>query len=189
MEGGYFFDIGISEGDEIELLGKIKAISNKSSYGQDTLSVTITDVNHKDTILTGTWQSVTASFSKDEQLHIGQKIRFRGKLRFYSESTNPGEFDYYEYNLNRGNLFSISDARVEAKGGRYNRISDYLYVLRCKGERRLTASLDEVDAAIMKAMLFGNKSELSEDTRKMFAQNGIAHILAISGVVIALLGK
>ena len=38
------------------------------------------------------------------------------------------------------------------------------------------------DASVMRAMLLGEKSGIDRDTKRLFQLNGIAHILAISGV-------
>jgi competence protein ComEC len=44
------------------------------------------------------------------------------------------------------------------------------------------------DSSVVKAMLLGEKKELDKDIRRMYQLNGIAHILAISGVHIAIIG-
>ena len=46
----------------------------------------------------------------------------------------------------------------------------------------------ETDGSVIKAMLLGDKSGIDRDTKKLFQMNGIAHILAISGVHIAIIG-
>lgn len=48
--------------------------------------------------------------------------------------------------------------------------------------------MQEENAGILSAMVLGEKSALNGDIRMLFQRNGIAHILAISGLHISLLG-
>jgi competence protein ComEC len=48
--------------------------------------------------------------------------------------------------------------------------------------------LDAQDAGVLSAMLLGEKTGLAKELRSLYAQSGIAHILAISGLHISLIG-
>ena len=74
------------------------------------------------------------------------------------------------------------ECRLLAVGNHYSGLRQGLYEIRLRGEGILVKYLSSEDAAIMKAMLFGNKSEIDSETKELFTKNGIAHILAISGV-------
>ncbi len=52
----------------------------------------------------------------------------------------------------------------------------------------LEACLSEKAAGILKAMLLGDSSTLDPDTKSLYQENGIIHILAISGLHISMLG-
>ena len=47
---------------------------------------------------------------------------------------------------------------------------------------KIRRSTDEETAGIINAMMFGDKSDLQEDMYESFQKNGIAHILAVSGL-------
>lgn len=47
---------------------------------------------------------------------------------------------------------------------------------------------DEKTAGIVSAMVLGDKSGLSDEVKQLYQENGIAHVLAISGLHISLIG-
>ena len=51
------------------------------------------------------------------------------------------------------------------------------------------ATFGEEDASLLKTMLLGDRSELDTNTKIMFQRCGIAHILAISGLHVALIAR
>ncbi len=176
-------------GEEISLSGDVVSFSEKESFGQSYVSVNLSDVRTGEgKRLTKAGQTITAQCFHVEQLNIGQRIRVTGKVAYYERASNPGQFDMYLFNRQRGNLFQLKNARVVAKGNKYSHLRTGLYQLRKKGENILATYLSETDAAIMKAMIFGNKDELDKDVKDLFQRNGIAHILAISGLHISFIG-
>lgn len=176
-------------GEEISLSGDVVSFSEKESFGQSYVSVNLSDVRTGEgKRLTKAGQTITAQCFHVEQLNIGQRIRVTGKVAYYERASNPGQFDMYLFNRQRGNLFQLKNARVVAKGNKYSHLRTGLYHLRKKGENILATYLSETDAAIMKAMIFGNKDELDKDVKELFQRNGIAHILAISGLHISFIG-
>ena len=48
--------------------------------------------------------------------------------------------------------------------------------------------LEEPEDGILKAMVLGDKTELDSEVQKLYQQNGISHVLAISGLHISLIG-
>lgn len=176
-------------GEEISLSGDVVSFSEKESFGQSYVSVNLSDVRTGEgKRLTKAGQTITAQCFHVEQLNIGQRIRVTGKVAYYERASNPGQFDMYLFNRQRGNLFQLKNARVVAKGNKYSHLRTGLYHLRKKGENILATYLSETDATIMKAMIFGNKDELDKDVKELFQRNGIAHILAISGLHISFIG-
>lgn len=183
-----FEQSGIQEGDRILLLGKIKNLGKREIGGRETVLATVSRVREKNNsnITSGNSQ-IYAYFSPEEQLKIGQYIEFEGELSYFDRASNPGEFDAYEYYRNISVLYAVYNCRISRAGKDYAHIGNKLYEIRLKGEDILQKKLGTEDAAIMKAMIFGNKSEISEDVKEQFQKNGIAHILAISGLHISLI--
>ncbi len=181
--------VGLRENEKLVLSGKVKSMDIKSfSYGS-VLSVSLKDVRGEGKQkITGPVRTITVWFPEDTDLKIGQTVSFEGKLSFYDCASNPGQFDYRKYNISKGNLFLIKDGKLLGKSREYSRIGTFLFDLRQAGEKIYESHLTDRDASVMKAMVFGNKNDLDEDTKELFQRNGIAHILAISGLHISFFG-
>lgn len=116
----------------------------------------------------------------------GQKIKFQGDLNTFKEATNPGEFDLSKYYSSKGYKYSYS-GEVYCVSSKYNPVSDFLYRTKQIGKNDLLKLFDEENASILNAMIFGDKKLLSEETINSFSENGISHILAVSGLHISLI--
>lgn len=115
-------------------------------------------------------------------VRIGSRVMVAGRLRSFSEATNPGQFDQRAYYAVQKLYFSVEEASLCKISADYDRLRDFLYRIRLAGSRKLDAYLSEEDAGILRAMLLGDRSGLAETDRLLFTQSGISHILAISGV-------
>lgn len=126
--------------------------------------------------------------SASKEPKIGSRIRIRGYPSEFDKATNPGQFDMKFYYQILGVSFRLSNAYVLAESISYSRFQEGLYELRSHLAAQLDACLNDEDAGVMKAMLLGTKGTLDEELKALYQRNGIAHILAISGLHISLLG-
>ncbi len=124
----------------------------------------------------------------EETLLPGQQAVFSGKAALPEQASNPGAFDARTYYKSKQIFMTLVSAQIEETGGRSRTVRGFLYQIKRKAAELLNAIFDEPDASVVKAMLLGEKSTMDEDTKKMYQINGIAHILAISGLHIAILG-
>ena len=133
-------------------------------------------------------QRVLVYIDGKQSAAIGSKVILSGKLSFFQKASNPGEFDAYKYYQNRDILFALKKGKIQKISlNRYGLLQN-LKEFRLRQEQILNEFLPINNAAIMKAMLFGNKKELDEEIKTLYQNNGIAHILAISGLHISLIG-
>lgn len=139
-------------------------------------------------LITKSGQSVIAYLEGEYKVIIGSQVILSGKLSFWNKASNPGEFDAEEYYGNRDVLFSVKKGKLLKVSTAENKILQNLKEFRLKQERILADNLPVGNAAIMKAMLFGNKKEMEEEIKTLYQNNGIAHVLAISGLHISLIG-
>jgi len=138
--------------------------------------------------ITGWGQQIQCYLKTLQELEPGRRVVITGKLCFFAHATNPGEFDAANFYGNRDILFSVTSAEVLAKGKHYNHFLFTMQLLKEKLCYQLEEYLPFGEASVMKAMLFGEKRKLDEDLKEQYQKNGIAHILAISGLHISLLG-
>lgn len=118
----------------------------------------------------------------------GSTVAVEGAVSYFDRARNPGEFDAQEYYQILGVDFRLYKAKLRTEGSRYSVYHELLYQIRCHFEGIFDRALAPKDASIMKAVLLGNKTGLDAQSRQLFQKSGIAHILAISGLHITLLG-
>lgn len=121
-------------------------------------------------------------------LKIGNRIEVSGKLSAFPAAANPGQFDAASYYRAKGlrrrmyvRSFRITDSRCAP-------VRDFLYRTRTFCISLLSRGCEAEDAAFLSAVLFGDRSGLDEDFLQRYRKNGIAHLLAISGLHVSILG-
>ncbi len=119
---------------------------------------------------------------------MGETIQIAGTCRNFKEATNPGEFDSRQYYSILKIAYQLREGEIKASDGDCNRYRERLYLLRCKFAAVLDSCLGESDASVMKAMLLGDKSELTTELKDLYRSSGIVHILSISGLHISMIG-
>lgn len=118
----------------------------------------------------------------------GSRILVEGEIAYFKEARNPGGFDAQGYYRILGVEFKLYKARVLKSGNSYSTYLEMLYRIRYHFECVFDRVLPPKEASVMKAVLLGRKSELDAQSRLLFQKSGIAHIFAISGLHITLLG-
>ena len=114
----------------------------------------------------------------DLQVNMGSKVRAEGKVSYFQNARNPGNFDQKRY-------YQIQDihCRVWAETCRASdkrvwkwrtRIADF----RAMWKAALILALGREDGAAMGAMLLGEKAEMDQELKSLYQVNGIGHILA-----------
>ena len=118
----------------------------------------------------------------------GDYICMSGNVSVPDAATNPGTFDQYIYLKNKGYYLCISNGTVESGIHRPYSIEGFLYGIKNRCTTIIDDSFDSESAGIVKAMLVADKSTLDKNIKKLYSENGIAHIMAISGVHVAIIG-
>ncbi len=150
----------------------------------------------------------------DASLWMGETVLLQGTFRSFHKASNAGEFDmelYYRTLGYGGQLMSaepvkeaadektaLEEAEIrgpgEAETGRgANRreppsAAERLWRIRRRFCGVLEECLSDKTAGILKAMLLGDSSSLDPNIKTLYQENGIIHILAISGLHISMLG-
>ncbi|MCM1135074.1 MAG: DNA internalization-related competence protein ComEC/Rec2, partial [Clostridium sp.] len=119
---------------------------------------------------------------------LGSTVRLSGKLSVFEKASNPGQFDARSYYQILGISYRLNQTTILAKTIKYNRFTETLHVFRKFLSAKLSEGLPEREASVMQAMLLGEKSSMEKDLKLLYQRNGIAHILAISGLHISLIG-
>ena len=127
-------------------------------------------------------------YGKSEKLLPGQKVRIQTELVPYKAPVNPGQFDLRQYYRCRNIWYSGFYDDYTIINEREDRGKTFLFHLKKRWLERCQTSFSESDAGIMSAMLLGEKSYMDQELKERYQQNGVAHILAISGLHISMIG-
>lgn len=119
---------------------------------------------------------------------IGAFVLVQGWPQEFHRPTNPGEFDSRLYYAALGIDFSVKKGKVLWEGDSYHPFKEGLWQLRCYWQERLDKVLPADGASVMKTMLLGEKGALDGELKSLYQDGGIAHILAISGLHISMIG-
>lgn len=131
----------------------------------------------------------SCAYLKDiTELKIGQTLAIEGQAGIPERPANPGQFDVREYYKNKGIYFLVYDGNIIQKSKSYNELTNMLYKLRNKAAQIIDKIFAASDAGLIKAMILGERTDMDKNIKRLYQRNGISHILAISGLHIALLG-
>lgn len=121
----------------------------------------------------------------------GDRIRGTFTVRHPRGYLNPGGFDYKGFLAAQGIAlegWAKDDAaliRLEGQGG--NLLLRWIYGIRERFLSAIARVLPDQRAALLQAILLGDRSSLSQEVTDAFLRSGTYHILAISGLNVSLL--
>ena len=163
-----------------KLYGYIYAMEEKN--GRSVLYIKSTEEN----------RSVICYLSEEvsslQSLKIGYQVIIKGKVRRFEAASNDGQFDVRKYYAGMGISYSMTNCAYEVMMKKPWPVRQGLFVIRKKLAHSLDALLSEEDSGVLKAMLLGDKSGMTEEIKGLYQRTGIAHIIAVSGLHISLWG-
>lgn len=145
-------------------------------------------IKGKDTIPT-TGKLLCYFEDNDQLLQPNQYVLFTPTITEISNRNNPGEFDavnYWKYQ----------------NVGHQSFVPDFLYVRLHKDKKSIFSIFDESrvflakiidsfvsgqEGAVAKGLILGDRSSIEAETTRMFGTTGVMHILAVSGMHVAIL--
>jgi competence protein ComEC len=117
-------------------------------------------------------------------LNLGDRIRFAGKIQPFRNFQNPGGFDYRRYMAFSGiygSVFVSADG-IEQSVPHPGGFLQWVYRTRKTISRTLDNVGEADDRAVLKALLIGERTEISDRITENFSKAGVSHILSISGL-------
>lgn len=125
---------------------------------------------------------IVVYLTTSEKPILGQDVVLSGAAALPEHATNPGGFDAADYYKAKKIFMFLKDASYVETGVKKSELLNTLHGIK----ERVTSVYDQTfepkAASVLSAMVLGDKRGLDRDTRNMYQLNGIAHILAISGV-------
>lgn len=119
---------------------------------------------------------------------LGARICIFGKLKKPTEQENPCCFNYKLYQYSKGIRFNFSAKSIVVENYSNNLFWKYKrLVSRCRENFLSQFNYNPEIRAFIKGVIFGDKSEINEETIEEFNDNSTGHILAVSGLHIGFL--
>lgn len=190
----------LTEGTEIEtvMTGVVDGVPTESN-GTWRFAVRLQHLfNGRDSLaVTGRVQAtlhnpVWISTIQYPSLHEGDRVRLRGTLERAPRPRNPGAFDYAAYLERRGiccTVYVQGEEHVEVLGSDRSRLRELV----TDGRRYVRQQVDRhvpspTSQALLRALLLGDRSDVTPTQREQFASTGLMHLLAVSGLHVLLVG-
>ncbi len=135
------------------------------------------------------WQAgrVLVYADSEPDAPLGSILSVRGRLSLFPAPDNPGEFDRKAYYMADNILLRLSadEVRTETRQNKYP-VREAARRTRAWLARGLSAVFSEEDAGVMKALILGDRSSLSDELEDLYDSAGIRHVLTVSGLHVTL---
>jgi competence protein ComEC len=103
-------------------------------------------------------------------------------------AATSGSFDFAGYLRRRGIAGELLLDRARATGRRRGGLAGLLDRMRARAERGVAAGMPPREGALARGMVLGQDERIAEGVREDFRESGLAHLLAVSGQNVMLLG-
>lgn len=184
--------LAAARGKQVEVLGTVGAIAEKESFFALTLSDVRMIWEGEELPIPGLLLYIEKEeFQQSEERHtlrLGMEVCAKGKPEQPAGPRNPGEFDFGTYYKALGISYQMFGSKLEVTDFDHIPYLDAIYRLRLAAGKQLTQICEPEDLGIFQAAILGDKGSLDEEIRGLYQRNGIAHLLAISGLHISLVG-
>ena len=191
VEREYGEERGGKTGKRVEAEGRIRDVTYKNEIYTFVLEpVTVTDGEER---YEEKRIMVSVEAKKTERLpvnllKVGMKLQVKGKAELFQEARNPGEFDYRMYYRSQKLRCRIKADKIETAGGDAAAFWRQISSVRQFVKEALAFLYGEEDRGVFQAILLGDKSEMDSEIRELYQDGGIAHVLAVSGLHVSLIG-
>ncbi len=124
----------------------------------------------------------------DLQIDMGNKVRAEGKVSYFQNARNPGNFDqkrYYQIQDIHCRVWADTCWAVDQRVWKWrNRLADFREIWKAS----LISALGREEGAALSAMLLGEKAEMDQELKSLYQVNGIGHLYCISGLHLSFIG-
>lgn len=165
--------------------GEVSLVEETEKYTRLTIKESVLSIEGG-----GTYQDLKllVYIDDNEKYRAGNKVEVSGSVIKFTKASNPGQFNEYLFYRTKKYHYKFYAESVTILNSKINSYHQTLFTIR----KHLTATyyklLSEKNAGILTAMMLGDTNNLDADIKELYRENGISHILAISGLHISLLG-
>lgn len=176
-KGAQVFKDGFTEGSRCTIEGSVLSVSEQETGGK----ILIRQNGIKVMVY-------VEPLKPDDPIYPGQKLEVYGRLMHFEEAENPGQFNARQYYESQGIYYQMAAERITVTDRNRNEVKTFLMKLKDALSESIDCLFPAKEASVVKSILLGDKAEMDGEIKALYQENGIAHILAISGLHTALLG-
>ncbi len=115
---------------------------------------------------------------------LGSKFQFKSNLSPVKSRLNKNEFSYEKYLNKQGILLSASSLETIEKIKYFN----FFLILKKKLQKQIYNNLSKSNSSTIVAIITGDRTKLNSHQKDIIQKTGVSHILAISGLHLAIIG-
>lgn len=119
---------------------------------------------------------------------IGNFIKVNAGTSTVDSPMNEGEFNQKNYYRSMNIAFIAYAKDFEIVNANYDVVRNKIYEIKELIKNQVKRIFNYKDAGLFTAMITGDRSSIDKEQKKIFSENGIAHIIAISGLHLSILG-
>jgi len=123
------------------------------------------------------------------QFSVGDVLRIKSRIRLINNFKNPGGFDYRRYMAFKGiwaTAYVPGDGLAVIQQHQPSDILGFIHTARNAFSDLIDRSGDAAAGAVLKALIIGDRTQITPELRQAFNRAGVGHLLAISGLHIGI---
>ncbi|MDY5805958.1 MAG: DNA internalization-related competence protein ComEC/Rec2 [Lachnospira sp.] len=121
------------------------------------------------------------------EISVGDKLSVSGVVKEFQEPRNDGQFNQKLYYRSIGIKCQVKAKEISVISCS-NLLSDNISQIKDNISDTFDKIAQGEDSAVLKAVILGDKSSMDKDYYSLYQRNGIAHLLAISGLHVSFVG-
>lgn len=133
-------------------------------------------------------ENVIVYCSDSKTYLVGNQITVKGTLKKFSPAQNPGQFNEKLYYQVENIDFKMEAEDIVITKSTYSMYQSFLDKIKNKLISVYSTILSGKESGTLIAMLLGEKYLLEDEIKDLYQENGISHVLAISGLHVSLIG-
>lgn len=168
--------------------GQVTGRVTRWQHQDETLQLTLADCRIRGGGSVQYADQMLATLTDEAEYPVGSVLSLSGTVYPIEEKRNLGQFDSRLYYRSRNIACTVYAEKAELLESHPAPVREGLLRLKRRMAEVYDKTADEKTSGLLKSMILGDRSSLDPDLKELYQQNGIAHVLAISGLHVSLIG-
>lgn len=190
-------EIEIPEGTQVRIIGKVCQIEQVSDYQIIYLknnSIYCQSIGYQNNQRNNSQKKeihepyLFVYDDSGQQFHLGNAVQVLGRIKYLEDAPNPGGFSQRAYYRPRKISAYLWSSKIQCLDKTACRFRDFLNCLRLQWKGLLLETAGEETGGVLCAVILGEKRQMDTEIKELYQVNGIAHVLAISGLHLSFIG-